>query len=222
MAVSKLGIADDRAEDATDQKLVTMLEGLLHSYMNRIRAAYAQLTIGNDGVDTRLKIIKEKATKDVNTSYFGTALRHTYDACKTERGLGSTERMSQWLSKSLDKTDANNGLPCPFEAVLTGLAEDLTTTVTELSVKLRDDLDTTLSHLKHDLQRAYVNTTAARSTEELAAHKQLKSLLANKQHEYDLLKAGLSELKQKYNIQDDELKRTTPKSLMQYIRGFLG
>ncbi|CAK1360456.1 unnamed protein product [Cercospora beticola] len=209
-------------EDATDQKLVTMLEGLLHSYMNRIRAAYAQLTIGNDGVDTRLKIIMEKATKDVNTSYFGLALRHTYDACKMERGSGSTERMRQWLCQSLDRTDASNGLPCPFEAVLTGLDEDLTATVTELSVKLREDLDTTLTHLKHDLQRAYVNTTAARGTHELNAHKQLKASLANKQEEYDLLKAGLSELKQKYNIQDDELKRPTPKSFMQYIRDFLG
>ncbi|KAM3421386.1 hypothetical protein BST61_g1782 [Cercospora zeina] len=53
-----------------DPERVKILRGLLLSYIECIRRAYAKLATGNTGLGRRLDIIKEKATKDVDTSYF--------------------------------------------------------------------------------------------------------------------------------------------------------
>ncbi|KAM3421385.1 hypothetical protein BST61_g1781 [Cercospora zeina] len=113
------------------------------------------------------------------------------------------------LSKTFDEIHADDDLPCPFEAVLAGLKEDLTTTITESGKQYHDDLDYTLMQLKNDLLRAYQDTTTLRSYEEARAHKQLKSLLNHNQHELDCLKADLSILKQKYNMPFDELQQAS-------------
>ncbi|PPJ55250.1 hypothetical protein CBER1_04286 [Cercospora berteroae] len=212
----------EKLTENADVKLVTMLKGLMNSYLNRIRNSHAQLITGNDGVDNLLEIIKEKATKNVTTGYFRLALDQTYNTCKEERGPGCTRRMTQRLSNALDGLHADEGFPCPFEAVSAGLNEDLTTALNKLGKQFHDNLKDNLLQLKEDLQRAYQDTTTARSDEEIRAHEQLKSLLNDKQHELDSLKSDLSALKQKYNMPLDELQQGAPKSILQRIMGYWG